>query len=71
VRVFLESDRRVVMAATLRVGVRAALDLLKAGLAEIYGDRLAGLVLYGSQARGDAREDSDVDVAVVLRGDRG
>lgn len=35
----------------------------------LYGDRLAHLVLYGSQARGDATAESDVDVLVVLRGD--
>ncbi len=34
----------------------------------IYGDRLKGVYLYGSYARGDAREDSDIDVAVVLSG---
>lgn len=32
------------------------------------GSRFVGAVLFGSRARGDAREDSDVDVAVVLRG---
>ena len=38
----------------------------------IYGDRLDRVVLFGSRARGDAREDSDYDVAVFLRdmGDR-
>jgi len=35
----------------------------------IYGDRLKGVYLYGSYARGDAREDSDIDVAVVLAGE--
>jgi predicted nucleotidyltransferase len=39
---------------------------LKRGLQEIYGDRLRAVVLFGSQARGEATEDSDVDVAVVL-----
>jgi len=42
---------------------------LRAGLIEILGDRLAGVYLYGSQARGDARSDSDVDVLVVVTGD--
>jgi predicted nucleotidyltransferase len=36
-------------------------------LTEMYGDRLERIVLYGSRARGDARQDSDYDVAVFLR----
>ena len=39
---------------------------LRAGLEALYGDRLAGLVLYGSHARGEASDESDVDVMVVL-----
>jgi len=39
------------------------------GLERIYGPRLAGLVLFGSQARGDALPDSDIDVMVVLHGE--
>jgi predicted nucleotidyltransferase len=35
-------------------------------LGEIYGKRLERAVLYGSRARGDARPDSDYDVAVFL-----
>ena len=34
----------------------------------LYGDRLTQMVLYGSQARGDAHPDSDIDVLVVLKG---
>jgi predicted nucleotidyltransferase len=37
-------------------------------LAILYGDRLQGVYLYGSYARGEATEDSDIDVAVVLAG---
>jgi predicted nucleotidyltransferase len=39
---------------------RTALDAL-------YGDRLERVVLFGSRARGDAREDWDYDVAVFLK----
>src|SRR5882762_3475629 len=39
----------------------------RAMLDEIYGQRLERVVLYGSRARGDARPDSDYDVAVFLR----
>lgn len=39
-----------------------------AALRDLYDDRLRNLVLFGSQARGEARDESDVDVLVVLRG---
>jgi len=41
---------------------------LRTGYEALYGDRRAPLVLFGSQARGDASPDSDIDVMVVLRG---
>jgi len=34
----------------------------------LYGQRLAKMILYGSQTRGDARRWSDIDVLVVLKG---
>ena len=40
----------------------------RAALDEAYGDRIERVVLFGSRARGDARPDSDYDVAVFLRG---
>jgi predicted nucleotidyltransferase len=40
---------------------RTALDAL-------YGDRIERVVAFGSRARGDAREDSDYDVVVFLKG---
>ena len=40
----------------------------RTALREMYGDRLERAVLYGSRARGDARPDSDYDVAVFLHG---
>jgi len=41
---------------------------LKKSVQEIAGDRLIKMVLYGSRARGDFSEDSDTDVAIVVRG---
>jgi uncharacterized protein len=45
------------------------LTSLRAALAGLLGARLAAVYLYGSQARGDARPDSDIDVLIVLRGE--
>lgn len=39
---------------------------LKTGLTRIYGERLDAVYLYGSYARGDNRDGSDLDVLVVL-----
>jgi predicted nucleotidyltransferase len=44
-----------------------ALAHLVPRLRHLYGDRLVDLVLFGSRARGDHADDSDVDVCVVLR----
>jgi predicted nucleotidyltransferase len=43
------------------------LQQLRAELQRVLGEQLEAIYLYGSQARGDARPDSDVDVLVVLR----
>jgi predicted nucleotidyltransferase len=39
----------------------------RAALGRLYGQRIERVVLFGSRARGDAREDSDYDVAVFLK----
>ncbi|MBI5179080.1 MAG: nucleotidyltransferase domain-containing protein [Nitrospinae bacterium] len=37
-------------------------------LSKVYGERLKGVYLYGSYARDEATDDSDIDVAIVLSG---
>ena len=47
-------------------GVKPLLRELRAGLEAIYGERLQGVYLYGSYARGDQDDESDVDVLIIL-----
>ncbi|AQG78757.1 nucleotidyltransferase domain-containing protein [Spirosoma montaniterrae] len=42
----------------------------KAALQDLYGDRLREVVLYGSYARGDYHDESDIDLMVVLNDER-
>ena len=44
-----------------------ALVKFRAALDGLYGSRIERVVLYGSRARGDARPDSDYDIAVFLK----
>jgi uncharacterized protein len=43
-----------------------ALTRFRAAVTEIYRARLERVVLFGSRARGDAKPDSDYDVAVFI-----
>ena len=46
----------------------ALLTEVKSRLTPIYGDRLKGVVLFGSEAYGTSTPDSDVDILVLLDG---
>lgn len=54
--------------ASIPKEMRETLRWTTRSLREIYGPRLSRLILFGSQARGDATPESDVDVLVVLEG---
>ena len=46
--------------------IKPILNEAKERLQKIYGERLRGLILYGSYARGDATEGSDIDLILLL-----
>ena len=45
--------------------LQSVIDDVRAGVRAALGDRLHSLILYGSYARGDYDEESDVDFAVL------
>ncbi len=51
-----------------RPDIQTALAALKAYLQQEYQERLLCVILFGSQARGDATTASDIDVLIVLQG---
>jgi uncharacterized protein len=51
----------------LRNRLQNILSELRRSFESLYGDRLVEMILYGSQARGDADSGSDIDVLVVLK----
>jgi predicted nucleotidyltransferase len=50
----------------MSLNIHHLLDELKKGLTELYGTRLKGVYLFGSYARGDYNNNSDLDVMIVL-----
>jgi predicted nucleotidyltransferase len=43
------------------------IDAFKNNLKQLYGDNLHSVILYGSLARGEETEESDIDLIVVLK----
>ena len=49
--------------------IEKVLAAFKRDLADLYGERLKQVFLYGSWARDEATVDSDIDLLVVLAGE--
>ena len=52
------------------ITTRNLLDQYTEILQKIYGKHLKKVILYGSYARGDYRDDSDIDITAIVRGNR-
>ena len=52
----------------IKVQREELLSKIRDRLQRVHGDRLRGVVLFGSAARGDLSDDSDVDLLVLLQG---
>lgn len=48
--------------------IRAVLARVKGELVQFYGDRLQKTILFGSYARGDFHNESDIDIMPVING---
>lgn len=46
--------------------LQIVLGHVKEAAQRLYGDKLAEIFLYGSHARGDSTEDSDIDIMILL-----
>ena len=50
------------------ISVMEILKEFKAELKKLYGNKLKNVILYGSYARGYDNEESDIDLAIILKG---
>ncbi len=55
------------MPATLSPGETHALAMFRERVAALLGDNLLRIVLFGSRARGEGHEESDLDLLVLVR----
>ena len=65
----MSEQRQTHQARSRRTAVKTALTAYVTRAARLYPDEVLSITLYGSQARGDAKAESDIDVLVVVRHD--
>ena len=58
--------RQVCTEAQINRVLKAMVECYRA----VYGDEIVDIMLYGSYARGDYEQDSDVDIVAVVHGER-
>lgn len=59
-------DLLFVMKTRINPAIEPIVREFKAALQDLYGDRLGDVVLYGSYARGDYDDESDIDLMILL-----
>jgi len=64
---YLRRKRRIVKPRAFTTAERQSLERFKAVLKSLVGDDLLSLRLFGSRAREEGTDESDLDVLVVLR----
>ena len=60
--------QRLAVAAGVSPGFEGAADTVR-GVTELMGESLIGIVAFGSWARGESADTSDIDVLIVIDGD--
>lgn len=66
----IEKDAIMIKKETSSLNLEQLKQAFKFRMEQLYGDRLAEVLLYGSYARGDFHEESDVDFMVVLKDEK-
>jgi predicted nucleotidyltransferase len=65
----MSEQRQTHRAQSRRTTAETALAAYVARAVRLHPDEILSITLYGSQARGDAKTESDIDVLVVVRRD--
>ncbi|MDJ0509971.1 MAG: nucleotidyltransferase domain-containing protein [Crocosphaera sp.] len=55
------------MPTLLNPEIKTILEELGRQVKSLYSEKLSQIILYGSQARGEAAVDSDIDILIVLK----